>query len=82
MQKMPQNLIHLNDAIEKPFRELQDSNRVLPCQGFFNLEMFVKKLKEIGYDKWISLELFNEKIWENDPYKVAIDSMASLKKLI
>ena len=75
-------LIHINDVIEKPFNELQDSHRVLPCQGFFKLEMFVNKLKEIGYDKWISLELFNEKIWENDPYKVAIDSMASLKKLI
>ena len=75
-------LIHINDAIEKPFNELQDSHRVLPCQGFFNLEMFVNKLKEIGYGKWISLELFNEKIWENDPYKVAIDSMASLKKLL
>ena len=45
-------------------------------------EIFVNKLKEIGYSKWISLELFNEKIWKNDPYKVAIDSMASLKKLI
>lgn len=75
-------LIHINDAIEKPFEELLDFHRVLPCQGFFNLKMFVNKLKEIGYDKWVSLELFNEKIWEEDPYKVAIDSMDSLKKLI
>ncbi len=75
-------LIHINDAIEKPFKELQDSDRVLPCQGFFNLERFINKLKEIGYDKWLSLELFNEKIWEEDPYKIAIDSMDSLKMLI
>lgn len=75
-------LIHINDAIEKPFKELQDSNRVLPCQGFFNLEMFVQKLKEIGYNKWISLELFNQRLWEEDPYKVANDSMNSIKKLL
>ena len=75
-------LIHMNDAIEKPFNELQDSHRVLPCHGFFNLEMFVKKLKEIGYDKWLSLELFNEKIWEEDPYKVAEDSIESIRKLL
>ena len=74
-------LIHINDAIEKPFKELQDSNRVLPCQGFFNLEMFANKLKAIGYNKWISLELFNQKLWEEDPYKVANDSMNSLTKL-
>lgn len=75
-------LIHINDAIEKPFKELQDSNRVLPCQGFFNLEMFINKLKAIGYNKWISLELFNQKLWEEDPYKVAKDSMNSLNKLL
>ena len=40
-------LIHINDAIEKPFKKLQDSHRVLPCQGFFNLEMFVDKLKTL-----------------------------------
>ena len=85
LEKIPLDelwLIHLNDAIEKPYNELQDSHRVLPCQGFFNLKKFVKKLKEIGYDKWLSLELFNEKIWEEDPYQVAKDSMLSLKKLI
>jgi len=75
-------LIHINDAIEKPFKELQDSNRVLPCQGFFNLEMFINKLKAIGYNKWISLELFNQKLWEEDPFKVAKDSMNSLNKLL
>jgi len=75
-------LIHINDAIEKPYKELQDSHRVFPCQGFFNLEMFVNKLKEMGYDKWISLELFNEKIWQEDPFKVSKDSMDSLLKLI
>ncbi len=75
-------LIHINDAIEKPYKELQDSHRVLPSQDFFNLEMFIKKLKGIGYDKWLSLELFNEQIWSEDPYKVAKDSIESILKLL
>jgi len=75
-------LIHINDAIEKPLKELQDSHRVLPCQGFFNLEMFVRKLKEIGYNKWLSLELFNEKLWREDPYKVSKDAIESLINLL
>lgn len=75
-------LIHINDAIEKPFKEIQDSHRVLPCQGFFNLEKFINKLKEIGYNKWISLELFNEDIWKQDPYQIAKESMISIKKIM
>ncbi|TFG29054.1 MAG: sugar phosphate isomerase/epimerase [Promethearchaeota archaeon] len=75
-------LIHINDAIEKPFKELQDSHRILPCQGFFNLEMFVNKLKEIGYNDWISLELFNEEIWRQDPYQIAKEAMTSIRKII
>ncbi len=71
-----------NDVIEKPFKELQDSNRVLPGQGFFNLEGFFSKLKSIGYDKWISLELFNEQLWQENPNEVAKNSMDSLKKFI
>ncbi len=76
-------LIHINDAIEKPFKELQDSHRVLPKKkGFFNLKIFLQKLKEIGYNRWISLELFNEDIWKQDPYQIAKESMISIKKIM
>jgi 2-keto-myo-inositol isomerase len=75
-------LIHINDAIEKPLNELQDYDRVLPQQGFFNLELFVNKIKLIGYDNWLSLELFNEQLWKNDPYIVAQNSISSLARLI
>lgn len=75
-------LIHINDAIQKPFKELQDSHRVLPFQGFFNLQLFIDKVKEIGYNGWLSLELFNEKLWELSPTQVTKEAMISLKKLI
>ncbi len=75
-------LIHINDAMEKPLIALQDSHRVLPCQGFFSLEMFVKKLKAIGYNKWLSLELFNKGLWLEDPFEVSKNAMNSLQKLL
>ncbi len=74
-------LIHINDAIKKPFNELEDSDRVLPSQGFFNLEGFIKKLKEIGYNGWVSLELFNEKLWGENPFIGASNFMRSLNEL-
>ncbi|MBD3254267.1 MAG: TIM barrel protein [Candidatus Lokiarchaeota archaeon] len=75
-------LVHINDAIEKPFQELKDSHRILPCQGFFNLEMFVKKLRKIGYDKWLSIELFNEEYWNEDPELIAQESIDALNLLL
>jgi 2-keto-myo-inositol isomerase len=75
-------LIHINDAIEKPFKELEDSHRILPCRGFFNLEIFINKLRQIGYSSWISLELFNKELWKEDPEDLAVKSMDSLNKLI
>ena len=74
-------LVHINDAIEKPIEELKDSHRVLPGQGFFDLKLFVNKLTSIGYQKWISLELFNEKIWKRNPHKIAKNSMDSILNL-
>lgn len=75
-------LIHINDSIKRPINELQDSHRVLPGQGFFSLDLFIQKLKQIGYDKWISLELFNEKLWQEEPYRIAKESMEALRKII
>ncbi len=75
-------LIHVNDCLKKPIDVLKDSDRVLPGQGFFDLKGFVTKLKLIKYDGWLSLELFNEKLWEENPITVAKNSFESLKKLL
>ncbi len=75
-------LIHVNDAIEKDLTKLQDSDRVFPIEGFFDLQSFFEILNKKGYNDWISLELFNESLWYEDPYKVAAKSFNSIKKLI
>ena len=75
-------LIHVNDVPKKPFSVLRDSDRVLPGQGCFDLKSFLKKVKSMGFDSWLSLELFNEVFWKKDPYIVALNSINSLKRLL
>jgi 2-keto-myo-inositol isomerase len=75
-------LIHINDSIEKPLDQLRDEDRVMPADGFFDLKSFIENLKLIGYDGWMSIELFNKKLWEKDPYVVSVNAMSSLKKFL
>jgi 2-keto-myo-inositol isomerase len=75
-------LIHLNDSLDKPINELQDSDRVLPSEGFFPLKEFYTTLVSTGYSGWISLELFNEKMWKDNPYEVARKTMNSINTLL
>ncbi|HTN03542.1 MAG TPA: TIM barrel protein, partial [Planctomycetaceae bacterium] len=63
---------HFNDAPAEPPRlEQHDHSRVLPGDGHLNLTQWLKNLRAIGYDGWLSLELFNEKLWARDPLEVA-----------
>ncbi len=63
---------HFNDTPATPPRiEQHDHSRVLPGQGHLDLKEWVGLLKQIGYDRWLSLELFNEELWKRDPKEVA-----------
>ncbi len=74
-------LIHCNDSVEKPFKDLQDADRVLLGEGFFDLEGFFKKVKAMGYDGYYSVELFNEDLWDQNPGEVAKKALESLRKI-
>ena len=39
--------------------------------GIINLKAELTVLKDKGYDKWISLELFNAEWWSKDPLETA-----------
>ncbi|HOL50213.1 MAG TPA: sugar phosphate isomerase/epimerase family protein [bacterium] len=74
-------LVHLNDAMDKPREILTDRDRVLPGEGVIPLETIIKKLQKINYHGYYSLELFNEQLWDQDPYSVAKKCFESLEKL-
>lgn len=63
---------HFDDApADPPASEQEDPDRVMPGDGVIDLKRYVTLLAEIGYDRWISLELFRPDLWEADPSEVA-----------
>tara|TARA_R110002111_G_scaffold262694_1_gene340096 strand:+ start:5493 stop:6308 length:816 start_codon:yes stop_codon:yes gene_type:complete len=63
---------HFNDAVNNIPREKQmDPDRVLPGDGDLDLTHYCRLLKQIGYQSWLSLELFREDLWQKDPLEVA-----------
>ncbi|MFN3653195.1 MAG: sugar phosphate isomerase/epimerase family protein [Armatimonadota bacterium] len=65
-------IVHLDDVpYTKPFPEMTDGDRVMPGDGDIPIQALHEILDEIGYQGPISLELFNESLWAQDPYEVA-----------
>jgi 2-keto-myo-inositol isomerase len=63
---------HFNDSPSSPPREQQhDPDRVMPGDGFYDLKRYCDLLRQIGYDRWLSLELFRPDLYEQDPKEVA-----------
>jgi 2-keto-myo-inositol isomerase len=73
---------HIDDAAKnKPPRSQQDPDRVMIGEGQIDLPAEIAVLKELGYDKTVSLELFNSELWEQDPMDVISTGLARMKSL-
>jgi 2-keto-myo-inositol isomerase len=79
-----QNLafVQLSDLIGVPRELAGDADRILPGDGEFRLQAMVQQLRAIGYDGWVSLELFNPTLWQLKPAQVAELGLASLQRLL
>lgn len=65
-------LVHTNDYPEKPDRAtISDQYRVYPGDGIAPLGKIFKTLQSIGFDGYLSVELFNRTYWKESPEKVA-----------
>ena len=65
-------IVHLDDVpYSKPFSEMTDGDRVYPGDGDIPLQALFDTLAGTGYDGPVSLELFSEELWAEDPYQVA-----------
>ena len=63
---------HFNDAPASPPRfEQTDADRVYPGEGILPLKAFLRDLDAIGYEGFLSLELFNPRYWTGDLAEVA-----------
>ena len=75
-------LVHLNDAPNKPPREIEDADRVLPGEGVIRLAELTRELERRGYSGPWSLETFNPTYWRDDPQAVAIRGLTAVTALL
>lgn len=76
-------VFHMNDFVAAIPREQQkDSDRVYPGDGAAPMKQILTDLKNTGGTKVLSLELFNETYWKQDPLLVAKTGLDKMKKLV
>jgi 2-keto-myo-inositol isomerase len=74
--------VQLSDVLGVPRELAGDADRILPGEGDFRLGPIVEHLRAMGYDGWVSLELFNPTLWQLKPAQVAELGLASLNRLL
>lgn len=76
-------ICHFNDVPESPPREQQrDGDRVMPGDGCFDLRRLLTLLRQVKYNRWLSLELFREDLWSQDPREVARVGLEKMRTLV
>lgn len=74
---------HIDDAAQGiASGEQTDPDRVMLGEGQIDLAGEIQILRDKGYDKWISLELFNADWWEKDPNEVAKIGIEKMRELL
>ena len=74
---------HIDDAAPGiPSGEQTDPDRVMLGEGQIDLAEEIRILRDKGYDKWISLELFNADWWAKDPNEVARIGIEKMRELL
>jgi 2-keto-myo-inositol isomerase len=77
------HVIHVNDYPANPPRAaIKDSDRVYPGDGVAPLTDVFRILRGIGFDGYLSVELFNPTYWRQDPLKVARTALDKLKAVV
>jgi 4-hydroxyphenylpyruvate dioxygenase len=80
----PANLafVQVSDLAGVPRELAGDSDRILPGDGDFQLRPIIRRLRDIGYAGWVSLELMNPTLWKTKATQVAELGMAGLRRLL
>jgi sugar phosphate isomerase/epimerase len=80
LSKTAVHVFHMNDYPATPPRAaIKDSDRVYPGDGVAPLAEVFQTLREIGYEGFLSIELFNSNYWAQDPLTVAQTGLHKLK---
>jgi sugar phosphate isomerase/epimerase len=74
---------HWNDAPAAPKRQEQtDADRVYPGDGIMDLRKIADQLRAKEYTGPLTLELFNQTYWRQDPLEVAMTGLRRMKQSV
>jgi sugar phosphate isomerase/epimerase len=78
------NLAHVQvcDLAGVPRELATDADRILPGEGDFRLGAIIARLREVGYDGWVSLELMNPTLWQAKVSQVAELGWGAVERLL
>ena len=71
--------VQLCDVAGEPRETVSDGARILPGEGDFPIEQLFAFLRQIEYDRWVSLEILNPRIWEIAPRQFGEIAFSSLR---
>jgi len=75
-------LFHVNDYPNIAPQEIQDADRVFPGDGVAPLSEVFQSLSALGFDGYLSLELFNPSYWRGAPLAIAREGHRKLKSAL
>ena len=75
-------LVQVCDVAGVPRELMTDADRVFPGEGDFSPDHLLAVLRKIGYEGWLSLELFNPTLWQVKPDQVAELGLAAMGRLV
>jgi sugar phosphate isomerase/epimerase len=58
-----------------------DRNRVMPMDGKIDLKKFADNVKKIGFDGFVNIGVYNQKLWSINPLELCVDSIRRLREL-
>ncbi len=75
-------IVHINDAEDCPREELTDSHRLYPGLGVIPLTGYLQALDGVGYDGFLSVELFRPEYWQQEHARVVEDAYRHLREVM
>lgn len=76
-------VLHMNDyPADPPRAEITDAQRVFPGAGVAPLPTILRDLRAIGFEGYLSLELFNREYWGRDAEAVAREGIDRMRTAV
>lgn len=75
-------MVHVSDCQNVPREQLVDNDRDYPGTGVLPVRPMLSALNNNGYKGYLSVELFRETYWDQDPVAVATESKNHLDKVL